>query len=426
MAITSRQEVREAPVGSRYGIRKVVAIVAIGYVLGAGTALAGGDGRFCSATANDQFKACGKEVKDDFFVAHAKCVNVSDPGEREACLAEAQAQRREGRQLCGKQRVARKALCAALGEDRYDPDFDPANFDSDFGNLTNPNPYRPLGIGNQWQYAGGDETIVIDVLDKTKLIDDVTCIVVQDAVEKDGELIEDTFDWFAQAKNGDVYYCGEKVKDFDSFEGDNPREPELVSTDGSFKVGRDGDKAGILFLGTPIVGTVYRQEFSAGNAEDTARVLSTTYRFGNDPQLDQFVPQALANRFCLASNCVVTSEFSPMSPDPASVERKYFAPGIGLFFSVHEVTGNGVQLVNCTSMRGVRPCRRRDHRPRRLECRPWPVPARRARAGRGCGFLCYNRFRRMITGSLMRRCRSSSMIARPSNPGNMISIAAAS
>ncbi|MGH7261797.1 MAG: hypothetical protein ACREI9_14160, partial [Nitrospiraceae bacterium] len=50
----------------------------------------------------------------------------------------------------------------------------------------------------------------------------------------------------------------------------------------------------------------------------------------------------------LASNCVVTSEFSPMSPDPESVERKYFAPGIGLFFSVHEVTGNSVQLVNCS------------------------------------------------------------------------------
>ncbi|MGQ0592778.1 MAG: hypothetical protein ACT4QB_09045 [Gammaproteobacteria bacterium] len=168
--------------------------VAIGCVLCAGTALAGGDGRFCSATASAQFKACGKEVKDDFLVAQAKCINVSDPEERAACSAEAQTQRREGRQLCGQQRTARNDLCAALGEDRYDPDFDPADFDSDFGNLTNPNPYRPLGIGNQWQYAGGDETIVIDVLDKTKLIDGVTCIVVQDAVEKDGELIEDTFD----------------------------------------------------------------------------------------------------------------------------------------------------------------------------------------------------------------------------------------
>ena len=228
--------------------------VAIGCVLGAGSALAGGDGRFCSATANDQFKACGKEVKDDFFVAHAKCVNVSDPGEREACLAEARAQRREGRQLCGEQRVARKALCAALGEDRYDPDFDPANFDSDFRNLTNPNPYRPLGIGSHWEFAGGDETIVIDVLDKTKLIDGVTCLVVQDRVSKNGELVEDTDDWFAQAKNGDVFYCGEEVKDFESFDGDDPRSPELVSIDGSFKQGRDGDKGGIYFQGVSTVG----------------------------------------------------------------------------------------------------------------------------------------------------------------------------
>lgn len=331
---------------SRNGGSRTLAIaVALCCVLATGTALAGG--RFCSATASAQFKACGKEVEDDFFVAKAKCINVSGKTNRKECFVEAKAQRREDRQLCGQQRAARKDLCAALGEDRYDPDFDPADFDSDFTSLTSPNPYHPLGIGNQWRYAGGGETIVIDVLDKTKLIDDVTCIVVQDAVEKDGELIEDTFDWFAQAKNGDVYYCGEEVKDFESFEGDNPREPELVSIDGSFKAGRDGDKAGILFLGTPTVGAVYRQEFSAGNAEDAARVLSTTYSFGNDPQLDQFVPQALADRFCLAGNCVVTSEFSPMSPDPESVERKYFAPGIGLFFSVHEITGEGVQLVGC-------------------------------------------------------------------------------
>ena len=295
------------------GSRTLTIAVAMCCVLATGTAPAGGDGHFCSVTASAQFDACGKEVKDDFLVAKAKCINVSDTAKRNECFVEAKAQRREGRQLCGKQRAARKDLCAALGEDRYDPDFDPADFDSDFTNLTQPNPYRPLGIGNQWQYAGGDETVVIDVLDKTKLIDGVTCIVVQDAVEKDGELIEDTFDWFAQAKNGDVYYCGEEVKDFESFEGDDPREPELVSTDGSFKVGRDGDKAGILFLGTPTVGTVYRQEFSAGNAEDAARVLSTTYRF------NQFVPQALAERFCLAGNCVVTSEFSPMSPEPESV-----------------------------------------------------------------------------------------------------------
>ena len=348
MAITSRHEVRAAPVGSRYGTRKVVAIgIAIGCVLGAGSALAAGDGRFCSATANDQFKACGKEVKDDFFVAHAKCVNVSDPGEREACLAEAQAQRREGRPLCGEQRVARKALCAALGEDRYDPDFDPANFDSDFRNLTNPNPYRPLGIRQPLGVRGRQrDDRDRCVLDKTKLIDGVTCLVVQDRVSKNGELIEDTDDWLAQAKNGDVFYCGEEVKDFESFDGDDPRSPELVSIDGSFKQGRDGDKGGIYFQGVSTVGQVYRQEFSPGNAEDAVEVLSTTYGFGSDPQLDQFVPRGLAELLCAARDCVVTGEFS-IHPEPDGFARKYYARGIGVFLEIVPATGDIVQLVGC-------------------------------------------------------------------------------
>ena len=50
-------------------------------------------------------------------------------------------------------------------------------------NLTNPNPYYPLAIGNVREYVGGEETIRIEVLDKTKLIEGVTCIVVNDVVD---------------------------------------------------------------------------------------------------------------------------------------------------------------------------------------------------------------------------------------------------
>jgi hypothetical protein len=92
----------------------------------------------------------------------------------------------------------------------------------------------------------------VRVLNETKAIAGVTCIVVRDQVFDDGDLIEDTDDWYAQAKDGNVFYCGEEVKDFGSFEGDNPRKPELVSIDGSFKAGRDGDKPGIIFQAFPI------------------------------------------------------------------------------------------------------------------------------------------------------------------------------
>ncbi|MGH8652638.1 MAG: hypothetical protein ACREYE_10925 [Gammaproteobacteria bacterium] len=183
-------------------------------------------------------------------------------------------------------------------------------------------------------------------MEETKLIAGVTCIVVQDKVTSDGDLAEDTDDWFAQAKNGDVYYCGEEVKDFETFDEDDPRLPELVSIDGSFKQGRAGDKGGIFFRASPTQGEVYRQEFSAGNAEDVAEVLSATYPFGNDDQLDQFVPQKLAELLCSGGDCVVTKEFA--AHEPGVFARKYYAPGIGFFLEVKPDTGEVVQLVNCS------------------------------------------------------------------------------
>ena len=139
-------------------------------------------------------------------------------------------------------------------------------------------------------------------------------------------------------------YCGEEVKDFERFPGDNPNEPELVSIDGSFKVGRDGTKSGILFLASPSAGTTYRQEYSLGNAEDHATVVSTTYGFGNDPVLDQHVPQALVAHLC-NNDCVVTLDGLPF--DPGVLQRKYFAPNIGTFLEVDVDTGEINRLVGC-------------------------------------------------------------------------------
>jgi hypothetical protein len=269
---------------------------------------------------------------------------VSDQAERTKCLADATAARNDSRQLCGAQRTARLDVCKALGEDRYDPNFDPALFDSDFMHLTKPNPYLPLTIGNKWEYAGRNESSVVEVLNETKLIEGVTCIVLSDVVSKDGDLAEDTDDWLCQAKNGDIYYFGEEAKDFDSFDGDKPRLPELVKIDGSFKHGRDGDKGGILFLGSPTPGKVFRQEFSLSNAEDIAEVVSTTYAFGKTAELDKFVPQKLAQILC-SGDCVVTKEYS--AHEPGSFEYKYYARGIGYFLATKPSTGKATQLVNC-------------------------------------------------------------------------------
>ena len=304
-----------------------------------------GRGGFCSQTASLLLLSCGKEAEDDLFKAQAICLNVSNKTERAQCFADATVARNKAYPLCNAQRFARLQACRTLGEGRYDPNFDPALFDTDFTHLTKPNPYVPLTIGNKWEYAGADESSVLEVLNETKLIEGVTCIVLSDVVSKDGDLAEDTDDWLCQAKNGDVYYFGEEAKDFESFDGDKPRLPELVKIDGSFKHGRDGDKGGIFFLGSPTPGKVYRQEFSVSNAEDIAKVVSTTYKYGSNPTLDKFVPQKLAQLLCSSGDCVVTKEYSPR--EPGSFEYKYYARGIGSFLATKPSTGKATQLVNC-------------------------------------------------------------------------------
>jgi hypothetical protein len=299
--------------------------------------------RFCSTTASTLFEACRFELRDDFLVAKAKCLNLADMEERKECTTSAKEDRAESRENCQATLDWRHDACAVLGESRYDPDFDPKDFDDDFDDLTNPNPYFPLAIGNHWEFQGAGEVNTLDVLDQTKRIDGVTCIVVRDLVTKDGDQVELTDDWFAQALDGNVWYCGEEVKDFESFAGDMPRLPELVSIDGSFKAGRDLDKPGIIFLASPSAGQAYIEEFSLGNAEDVTEVLSTTYAWGDDIDLDRSVPEALAEQLC-EDDCVVTKNYSLL--EPGVTARKYYARDIGFFL---EVTPDGevIQLTDC-------------------------------------------------------------------------------
>ncbi|MGH9894933.1 MAG: hypothetical protein ACREA0_23720 [bacterium] len=130
------------------------------------------------------------ETRDDFSIAKAKCINVSDGEERAACFDTARQGRAEAKQLCRAQRAQRLEICGELGEARYDPSFDPADFDSDYRHLSNRNPFFPLTIGYRWDYAGSLETNTIVALGETKLIEGVTCIVLNDKRYEDGLLVE--------------------------------------------------------------------------------------------------------------------------------------------------------------------------------------------------------------------------------------------
>ena len=283
---------------------------------------------------------------DDFWIATGICINESDSADRLECFQEARASRTESNQECSDQLEGRLEACSELGEQRYDPEFEPALFEKNFANLNNPNRYFPLAIGSHWEFVGADELIKVTILNQTKLIDEVRCVVSRDEVSEldGGALSESTNDWFAQAKDGTVWYCGEETSSFETFEGDRPMKPERVSIDGSFKAGRDGDKPGIIFLANPAVGEFYVEESSLGNAEDATEVLSIDYAFGKDPELDELVPRKLAKLLC-KGDCVVTRNFSLLEPDV--FERKYYAPGIGVFLEVEPEAGEVVRLVKC-------------------------------------------------------------------------------
>jgi hypothetical protein len=312
--------------------------------LGAGVEEQLAQGKFCSATALAALKACRNQTLDDYWNSVGRCINESDSEDRAQCMSEATAARDEGNASCADQNQARAALCRAVGEDRYDPEFEARDFEKDFAHLANPNPYFPLAIGSQWEFRSEDEVIKVQVRNATKLIDDVRCVVVRDEVSVDGALIEGTNDWFAQARDGTVWYCGEETATFETFAGDRPKTPELVSNDGSFKAGRDGDKPGIIFPAVPAPGLVYREESSLGNAEDAARILAVDYAYGKRPALDKLVPRKLAMLLC-SGNCVVTENTSQL--EPGVVERKYYAPGIGVFLETAPDTGEVVRLVKC-------------------------------------------------------------------------------
>jgi hypothetical protein len=296
----------------------------------------------CTDTADTLLDACRADAIDNAAVRKGVCINISRAADRDACLDDLADARSEDEQLCLDQHDTRLAACTVLGEARYDPDVSPSRFD-DPKRPSHPNPYFPMAVGNRWELVSPTETDVVTVVDETKLIAGVRCLVFRDIVSEGGAVHEATDDWFAPGKDGSVWYFGEEVKNYETFRGDRPMRPELVSIDGSFKAGRDGDKPGIIALAAPRVGSVYLEEFSLGNAEDVTEVLSTTYGYGRDAALDASVPRALADLLC-RGDCLVTKNYSLLEPGLSA--RKYSARGIGVFLEI-ENTGEVVRLVSC-------------------------------------------------------------------------------
>src|SRR6185369_12623921 len=137
----------------------------------------------CTTTAATLYGGCLHQVEADGAVASAICINISDAAERGACHRDADAAQDDGEALCRDQLAGRRDACVLLGDVRYDPDPEPADFETDFAHLAHPNRYFPLRPGNRWVY-GGSEDDVVEMTTATKSIDDLTCLVSHDTVRE--------------------------------------------------------------------------------------------------------------------------------------------------------------------------------------------------------------------------------------------------
>jgi hypothetical protein len=199
--------------------------------------------------------------------------------------------------------------CGEDGEQALPQGSEPAELDpADFVAAID-NPYWPMAPGSRWVYRevdgeGGEQQVEVTVTDETKTILGIAATVVHDVVTEDGEVVEDTYDWYAQDSAGNVWYLGEETKEYADGE---------VSTEGSWEAGVDGAEAGVVVPGSPEVGQAYRQEHYEGEAEDTGRILS----------LDEWVEVPFGS----FRDVLMTKDWTPLEPDV--LEHKFYARGVG-------------------------------------------------------------------------------------------------
>jgi hypothetical protein len=175
------------------------------------------------------------------------------------------------------------------------PTFDPTNFVRRVDN-----PWFPLRVGTIMRYRGEKDgkpgTEIVKVTGKKKTILGIRVTVVHDRVFLDGAgLVEDTFDWYAQDRQGNVWYLGEDTKELDH--------GRVVSREGGWQAGVKGARPGINMPAHPRVGQSFRQEYWKGHAEDHFEIVS------------------------IRGNRLTTKEWTPL--EPGVRDRKVYRRGIG-------------------------------------------------------------------------------------------------
>jgi len=170
------------------------------------------------------------------------------------------------------------------------------------------NAWFPLRPGTSYVYAGVKDgkpsRDVVRVTNATRMIQGVRTTAVDDRLYVRGRLAERTTDWYAQDRAGNVWYYGEDTAELDPH-------GRVTSTEGTWRAGVDGARAGIYMPGHPRVGMSGLQEYYKGHAEDSFVVIG----------LFETVTGAVS------ADALLTRETTPL--EPGVVDHKLYVRGIG-------------------------------------------------------------------------------------------------
>ena len=186
------------------------------------------------------------------------------------------------------------------------------------------NPFFPFQPGGRKVFAGGDhgtKTAAVDLyLTETKVFDwngtPVECRILRETAFEDGELVESSDNYFAQADDGTVYYFGEVVDNYVDGVIDNHGGSWLVGgptlPSDPPETGNAPDPA-VFMPADPQVGDVFKPEDLFPIVDETAEVVAA--------DLDVIVP---AGKY---DGAISIQESSRLAE---GTELKWYAPGVGV------------------------------------------------------------------------------------------------
>lgn len=197
-------------------------------------------------------------------------------------------------------------------------ELDPASFTVEIDNR-----YWPMEPGTRWTYREIDEEgaqlqVVVTVSAETrKIANGITARVVRDTVTEGGEIVEDTFDWYAQDARGNIWYLGEETAEFEG--------GEITSRAGSWEAGVEGALPGVIVPANPVDDLAYRQEYAAGEAEDNGEVLAVGQQV-----------EVAAGHY---RDALLTKDTNAL--EPRVLEYKLYAPDVGPLLALGLSGGGG-------------------------------------------------------------------------------------